>query len=51
MKTQCSKVFGWSKSSFKREVYSNIDLPQEERHISYRHPNLMPKEARKRTTN
>ena len=34
---------GCSKSSSKREVYSNTILPQETRKTSNRQPNLMPK--------
>ena len=39
-----------SKSSSKREVYSNRILPQETRKISNKHPNLTPKAARERRT-
>ena len=35
----------------KREVYSNIDLPQEARKILNTQPNLTPKGAGKRTAN
>ena len=31
---------GWSKCSYKREVYSNTILPQETRNISNKQPNL-----------
>ena len=44
---------GCSKSSSKREVYSNTILPQETRKISNKKPNLAPKairERRRRTT-
>ena len=41
---------GCSKSSSKREVYSNIILPQETRKISNKQPNLTPKTIRKRRT-
>ena len=34
---------GYSKSSSKREVYSNTILPQETRKISNKQPNLTPK--------
>ena len=34
---------GHSKSPSKREVYSNIILPQETREISNKQPNLTPK--------
>ena len=37
-----------SKSSSKREVYSNMSLPQETRKISNKQPNLTPKTTRKR---
>ena len=38
-----SKPMGCSKSSSKREVYSNTILPQETRKISNRQPNFIPK--------
>ena len=41
---------GCSKSSFKKEVYSNIILPQETRNISNKQPNLTPKAIRERRT-
>ena len=41
---------GYSKSSSKREVYSNIILPQEARKTSNRQPNFTPKPTGKRTT-
>ena len=40
---------GCSKSSSKREVYSNTILPQEIRETSNRQPNFTPKTTRKRT--
>ena len=40
-----------SKSSSKREVYSNSFLPQETTDISNKQPNLPLKGTRKRTTN
>ena len=40
-----------SKSSSKREFYSNTILPQETRNISNKQPKLTPKEIRKRRTN
>ena len=40
-----------SKSSSKREVYSNTILPQETRNISNKQPNLTPKATRERRTN
>ena len=42
---------GCSKSSSKREVYSNTILPQETRKISNKQANLIPKEIRERRTN
>ena len=39
-----------SKSSFKREVYSNTILPQETRNISNKQPKLTPKAIRERRT-
>ena len=41
---------GCSKSSPKREVYSNIILPQETRKTSNRQPNFTPKATGKRIT-
>ena len=41
---------GCSKSSSKREVYSNTVLPQETRKISNRQPNFTPKTTGKRRT-
>ena len=41
---------GCSKSSSKREVYSNTILPQETRNISNKQPNLIPKAIRERRT-
>ena len=41
---------GCSKSSSKREVYSNTTLPQETRNISNKQPNLTPKAIRERRT-
>ena len=40
---------GCSKSSSKREVYSNTILTQETRNISNKQPNLTPKAIRERT--
>ena len=45
------KPMGHSKSSSKREVYSDTSLLQETRKISNKHPKLIPKGARKRRTN
>ena len=39
---------GHSKSSAKREVYSNTSLPQETGNISNKQPNLVPKAIRER---
>ena len=41
---------GCSKSSSKREVYSNTILPQETRNISNKQTNLTPKTMRERRT-
>ena len=41
---------GCSKSSSKRDVYSNIVLSQETRNISNKQPNLTPKAIRERRT-
>ena len=45
------KPMGCSKSSSKREVYSNTSLPQETRKISNKQRNLTPKAIRERTKN
>ena len=47
MKTQQSKLLGFSKGNPKKEMYSNTSLPQEARKIS---TNLSPREPRRRTT-
>ena len=44
------KPMGFSKSSSKREVYSNIVLPQETRKKLNRQPNSTPKTTGKRRT-
>ena len=44
------KPMGCSKSSCKREFYSNEILPQETRNISNKQPNLTPKAVRERRT-
>ena len=44
-------TIGCSKSNSKREIYSNIILPQETRKISNKQPNLTPKATRERRTN
>ena len=41
---------GCSKSSSKKEVYSNTILPQETRNISNKKTNLTPKSVRERRT-
>ena len=45
------KPIGCSKSSSKREVYSNSILPQETRNISNKQSKLTPKGTRERKTN
>ena len=42
---------GCSKTSYKREVYSNTILPQERRKISNKQSNITPKGTRERRTN
>ena len=44
------KPMGCSKSSSKKDVYSNTTLPQETRNISNKQPNLTPKTIRERRT-
>ena len=51
MKTREPKPMGCSKSSSKREVYSNTSLPQETRKISNKQSKLIPKGTRERRTN
>ena len=51
MKHDDPKPMRYSKSSSKREVYSNTILPEETRKISNKQPNLTPKETRERRTN
>ena len=46
-----SKPMGCSKSSSKREVYSNTIPPQETRKTSDRQPNFTPKTGKRRTKN
>ena len=46
----CCIPMGCSKSSSKREVYSNTILPQETGNISNKKPNITPKAIRERTT-
>ena len=46
-----SKPVGHSKSSSKREVYSDKILPQEIKKISNKQPHLTPKATRERRTN
>jgi len=50
MKTRQLKTYGNSKSSSKREVYSNIILPQETRKTLNRQPNFTPKTTGERKT-
>ena len=50
MKHDNSKPEECSKSSSKREVYSNTVLPQETRKTSNRQPNFTPKATGKRIT-
>ena len=45
------KPMGCSKSSSKRQVYSNISLPKETRKISNKQSNLTPKGTRERKIN
>ena len=47
MKTRQLKPVECSESSPKREVYSNIILPQETRKTSNRQPNFTPKQVEK----
>ena len=47
MKNNNSKPMGCSKSSSKKEVYSNTILPQETRKTSNRKPNFTPKKLEK----
>ena len=42
-----SNSMGHNNSSCKKELYNNISLPQETRKISYKQPNLIPKELEK----
>ena len=51
MKTQQPKTMGRSKSSSKREVYSNTILPQLTGKISNKQPNLTHKRIRESKTN
>ena len=48
IRTYNSKPMGSSKSSSKREIYSNTILPQETRKTSSRQPNFIPKATGKR---
>ena len=50
MKTRLPKPMGCSKSSSKREVYSNAILPEETRNISNKQPYVTPKASRERWT-
>ena len=49
-KSNDPKPMGCSRSSSKRDFYSNTSLPQETRNISNKQPNLITK-ARERKTN
>ena len=49
MKTQQPKPIRFSKSSAKREVHSNISLPQETKETSNKQPNFTPEATGKRT--
>ena len=49
IKTQLSKIYVTLKSGSKREVYSNIGLPQKERKISNKQPNLLSKGIKEQT--
>ena len=51
VKTRQSNTYGCSKSSSKREVYSNTSLHQETRKISNKPSNLTPKGTTERGTN
>ena len=42
LETQHSKIYGYSKSSSKKEIYSDTDLPQETRKISNKQSNPPP---------
>ena len=48
MKTRQLKTYGSSKSSSKREVYSNTILPQEIRKTSNRQPNFTKTTGKRR---
>ena len=48
MKTRQPKNYGIQQNCSKSEVYSNTNLPQETCNISYKQPNLTPKEIRER---
>ena len=50
MKHDDPKPLGCSKSSSKRESYSNTVLPQQTRKISNKQPNLTPEAVRERRT-
>ena len=50
METHNPKPMGCSKSSSKREVYSNTSLHQETGNISNKQSNLAPKAIRERRT-
>ena len=50
-KTQQCKTYRMQQKQSKREVYSNIILPQETRKISNKQSKLTPKGTRERRTN
>ena len=50
MKTRGPKPMGCSKSSYKREVFSNTILPQGTRNITNKQPKLTRKAIRERRT-
>ena len=51
MKTQPPKIYGCSRSLYKRKVYSNISLHQEKRKTSNKQINLTSKATRKKNNN
>ena len=50
-KHNCQIYMGWSKSSSKGKIHSEIDLPAETRKFSNKQPNFTPKATRERRTN
>ena len=51
METQPPKIYGCSRSLYKRKVYSNISLHQEKRKMSNKQINLTSKATRKKNNN